>query len=142
MREEKNNTWYAELYHKVKPMNIDIQIKEVEKKKKSSWKSEVKEKICQEIEKELQELARQKTKLRFLKGKTFEREEYVETCHAEMVGKIMNIRLNMVDCEANYKSNHEDEKCVVCGKKETTEHLFECQYYRTISGTDIMTIGD
>ena len=63
MREEKNNTWYAELYHKVKPMNIDIQIKEVEKKKKSSWKSEVKEKICQEIEKELQEQARQKTKL-------------------------------------------------------------------------------
>ena len=32
--------------------------------------------------------------------------------------------------------------CVVCGEKETTEHLLECQYYSTVGGTDIMTIAD
>ena len=142
MEEKKNNTWFAELYHRVAPMKIDIKIEVVEKKKKSSWKKELKKKLGEEIEREIQELAKQKTKLRFLKEKPFEREDYVETCHAEMVGKIMSIRLNMVDCRANYKNNSADVKCVVCDEIETTEHLLECQYYETILGTINMAKGD
>ena len=59
-----------------------------------------------------------------------------------MVGKIMSIRLNMVDCRANYKNNSADVKCVVCDEIETTEHLLECQYYETILGTINMAEGD
>ena len=81
-----------------------------------------------------------KTKLRFLRGKKFEKEEYVEKCDAEMVGKIMRIRLNMVQCKMNYKGNAGDVDCIMCGNEETTEHLLECRYYEQFTGTHKMHV--
>ena len=67
--------------------------------------------------------------------------DYVESCDVAMVGKIMNIRLNMVDCKANYKGNHEDVKCIMCNETETTEHLFLCEYYKRFTGGQESTIS-
>ena len=61
-------------------------------------------------------------------------EEYVQNCDAELVQRIMKIRLNMVECKCNYKGKYSDTICMACDKEETTEHLFECHHYRQYSG--------
>ena len=123
-------------------MKINIELAVVKQKTKSGWKKEVKQKIAKEIEREFQEEAMQKTKLRFLRGKSFKQEEYVEKCDAEMVGKIMRIRLNMVECKMNYKGNSDNVECIMCNEKETTEHLFDCQYYKQFTGTHEMRFSE
>ena len=135
-QEEMRNkqTWFSELHERVEPMNIDIDTIKLEGRKKSGWKAEVKEKIYRAIEKEFQRETNIKTKMRFQQGKAFKMEEYVSTCDAEMVGKIMRIRLNMVECKSNYKGQYTDTNCLVCNQNETTEHLFECEHYRKFTG--------
>ena len=64
MEENNNKTWFAELKQAVVQMDIDISINNVEQKRKSAWKKEVKEKIELGIVKHLQEETK-KTKLRF-----------------------------------------------------------------------------
>ena len=110
-------------------MNIDIKIQNVEKRSKSEWKKEIKEKIQRKVEEEFHEETLTKTKLRHLRNKPFAMEDYVASCDAETVGRIMRIRLNMVDTKSNYKGMYKDTSCVVCGEEETTEHLLECKYY-------------
>ena len=134
MLENKNmkKTWFSETHQQATKMNIDMRIQFVEQRSKSEWKKEIKEKIQSHIEKELQEETMKKTKLRHLKNKkSFGMEDYVASCDAESVGKIMSIRLNnMVDTKCNYKGIYEDTTCVFCGEEETTEHLLVCDYYR------------
>ena len=86
------------------------------------------------IEKEFQDETEKKTKLRFQRGKPFQKEEYVKNCHAELVERIMKIRLNMVECKSNFKGKYSDTTCLVCDREETTEHLFECEHYRQYTG--------
>ena len=127
-------TWYSELYERVEPMKINIKTNELEELTKSAWKSEVKEKLHQAIEKEFHQETNIKTKMCFQHGKNFKMEEYVETCDAEMVKKIMQIRLNMVECKSNYRGCFMDSKCLVCNEEETTEHLFKCKHYQRFTG--------
>ena len=136
MLQGNNSTWYAELKDAVEPMDINIKTNVVQEKTKSNWKKQVKERIKKGIASEHHEETKKKTKLRFQRGKEWGRMDYVETCDAETVGKIMNIRLNMVDCKANYKGVHEDTKCVMCAEVETTEHLLVCNYYKQFTGPE------
>ena len=132
----KRRTWYFELNEWIEVMKIDISIrtKELENKTKSKWKKELKEKLAGAIEREFQDETEQKTKLRFQRNKLFQREEYVQQCNAEMVQRIMKIRLNMVECKSNFKGKYSDTTCLVCDKEETTEHLFECEHYKQYTG--------
>ena len=137
-RKSKKKTWFSELSQRVEKMSIEITVQMVEKKTKSQWKKEVKEKIMQQIEKDFHEEAKQKTKLRHLINKQYKMEDYVERCDAVMVGKIMSIRLNMVDCKCNFKGKYIDTVCVVCDELETTEHLLECKYYKQFTAEKLM----
>ncbi len=141
--DNNNTTWYAELNNYVRPMNININTNVIEKKLKSEWKKEVKEKLHAAIEKEFHDETKQKTKLRFQRNKSFSMEEYVKTCDAEMVRKIMNLRLNMVECKSNFKNMYTDTTCIVCEhQQETTEHLLECSYYKQFAGNDLEPISE
>ena len=133
----KKSTWFSEIHQRVNKMNIDVRMQSVEKKSKSSWKREVKKKIQIQIEKEFQEETKNKTKLRHLLQKPFQMEEYVQSCEAEMVEKIMNVRLNMVESKCNYKGKYVDTSCFACGEEETTEHLLECNYYKQFTAEKI-----
>ena len=141
MMENENNydTWFAELSRRMESMEININTNLVAETTKSAWKKEAKEKIEKEISRELQENALTMSKLRFQRGKVWGRMEYVDKCDMETVGKIMNIRLNMVDCKSNFKGNYEDVKCVMCDEVETTEHLLVCEYYKQFTGATEIT---
>ncbi len=137
-----DETWYGELSNRVRPMDIDTSPHLVKKKKKSEWKKEIKQKLHKVIEKEFTTETQQKTKLRFQRGKSFKKEEYIEQCDAETCRKIMCLRLNMVQCKSNFKNANEDTSCVVCkANEETTEHLLTCEYYKHFAGEKLKPIN-
>ena len=140
--ENDNNTWYGDLHRRTQTMNINTSVQSLKNKKKSVWKQEVKKKILKAIEQKYEEETANKTKLRFQQGKTFGKEEYVEQCDARMCEKIMNLRLNMVNCKMNFKNANEDTTCLVCDhSEETTEHLLECEHYKQFTGGNLKPIS-
>ena len=140
--ENDDETWYAELQIRAQTMNINTNIQSLKNKQKSTWKKEIKTKIQKAIEKEFTERTSQRTKLRFQRGKRFQREEYIEQCGVEMCQKIMMLRLNMVECKMNFKNANTDTKCTMCTKDETTEHLLECSYYKQFTGEHLETVDN
>ena len=141
MDENRNGTWYSELWHQVHPMGIATSTEQLREVSKSVWKKEIKKKLGIQIAKEYYEEAQKKTKLRFLRNKQFQMEEYVDVCDAETVARIMKIRLNMVECKMNFKGKYEDTQCLVCDQQETTEHLLQCEYYKQFTGPHAEVVG-
>ena len=108
---------------------------QIEETCKSMWKKMVKGKIEEDIDKVLQQQTNEKTKLRFLRGKTFGKEEYLDKVTSNQCRTIMEIRLNMVDVKMNFKGQYDDTICVGCFQTdETTEHFFECPKYQELTG--------
>ena len=138
--QQMEDTWYSELKDKAKEMQLEIKTKEVEKYEKSTWKKMVKEKIKENIERELQQQYETKSKLRFLKDKPFQEEEYLNVGNAAQCQNIMEIRLNMVDLKMNFKGMYEDTVCTGCfEKEETTEHFIQCKKMQELTGHNIKT---
>ena len=44
--------------------------------------------------------------------------------------------------DSPYKGNADNVDCLMCGKEETTEHLFECDYYEQFTGTHKMQLKE
>ena len=132
------NSWYSELASKAKELNININTSIVEKLEKSAWKEEIKEKTERKLEEELKQQYQLKTKLRFLRDKPFQREDYLNEATAKQCQQIMELRLNMLDVKNNYKGQYEDEICVGCFEEpETTEHFLTCPKLLKLSGNQI-----
>ena len=85
----------------------------------------MKERIQSGLQKRLDSLRGEKTKLRFIK--TYGKKEYLESGFKSSV-TLIKARLNMVEVKCNFKGNYgKNLKCVLCKlKDDTTEHLFEC----------------
>ena len=129
-----DDTWYSQLEEKSQELGICIKKEEVIKHKKSAWKKYVKERIVSKIERELQQQYENKTKLRFLKGKKFQQEEYFNVANAAQCKNIMEIRLNMLELKMNYKGMYDDTACTGCYKQdETTEHFLQCSKYQELT---------
>ena len=120
---------------KVERMGLDLIMKEIKETKKSKWKKKIKSKIEEKIERDIKELSEVKSKLRFLKGKKFKKEEYLELRNTVQCSKIMQLRLNMVEVKMNYKNKcKEDMKWIGCKKEqESTEHMLRCSKYRELA---------
>ena len=130
IQEEKKieKTWYTELEEKIEGMGINIKKENVEKYEKSDWKKHIKERITKKIEQDLQQQYQTKTKIRFLKGKQFQQEEYFSIANAAQCKTIMEIRLNMLDLKMNFKGTYGDTLCTGCfEQQETTEHFLQCK---------------
>ena len=87
----------------------------------------MKEKIKAELCTKINELAKQKTKLRYLKD--FAQKPYVSDLNLTDFTTILKLRLNMTQVKCNYKKHFiENLLCELCKEKlDTTEHLFECK---------------
>ena len=132
--------WYNELKTKANKMKIEIEVNKIENETKSEWKKKIKEKIEVYINKEIQEAANLQTKLRFIRGKQFKKEEYLEVGNTIQCSKVMQIRLNMIDAKRNYRNRYkEDLKCIGCNMvEETTEHLVKCDKYKELASHSII----
>ena len=138
--EQMEETWYGELEEKTKEMGINIKKEVIQKYKKSEWKKHVKEKITKKIEEDLQKQYESKTKLRFLKGKQFQQEQYFKVANAAQCKLIMEIRLNMLDLKMNFKGMYDDTVCTGCfAEEESTEHFLQCKKYMELTQHNIKT---
>ena len=134
----EQQSWYSELATKADEININIGPNNIKKHKKSQWKKVVKTHIEKQINCILQQQAKEKTKLRFLKDDQFGKKQYLQEVNAEQCRIIMEIRLNMIDLKMNFKGMYEDTTCVGCFQtEETTEHFFECPKYNEITGVQV-----
>ena len=140
---ENTTNWYNELKEKSKEMEVDINLKQIEKISKSNWKKIIKKQIETKIQRELNQQTEINTKLRFLKGKKFEKEKYINETDEKTCQVIMSIRLNMINVKKNYKNQYTDAICVGCFEEdETTEHLFECKKYQELTGQKLENMDE
>lgn len=97
--------------------------------RKSELKKKVKKEIGKEMNRIIQKAAVNMTKMRFMKGETFERKKYVEEMNGHDSLKVLKTRLNMQPVYKNFKANVKLEKqCPYCVQSEdSTEHLVECK---------------
>ena len=137
-RTKKN--WFNELRNKANKMKIEMDLQKIENETKSEWKKKIKGKIETYIDKEIQEAANIQTKLRFIRGKQFKKEEYLEVGNITQISKVMQIRLNMVEAKGNYKNMYKDDlMCAGCNMvEETTEHLVRCTKYKELANHSII----
>ena len=131
-------SWYKELSTKADELQLNVTTEYIQKKEKSEWKKIIKEKINKIITSELNIEYETKTKLRFLKNKPFQKEEYLDKYPAMVCKDIMELRLNMIEVKANFKGRFKDEICVGCfQEKESTEHFLSCTKMQELTGYNI-----
>ena len=129
--------WYSEMVSLQVKYDIDISQERVIKLPKSTWKREIKGKICQYINET--HANKESTKLRFTNKGMFKKQDYLNKLTMQEAKQIIRVRLNMIDAKENYKAKYgQDTKCVFCeDSNETTEHLFECGKIKKLIGINI-----
>ena len=90
---------------------------------KEKWKTYVKNKINEELQKELRTKCEEMTKLKIIKNDKYEMKQYVKML-CEKESNIMTARLNMNNISFNHGKLN---VCKMCKNElETLEHVFEC----------------
>ena len=104
-----------------------ISINQITKMSKDSLKIKVKNMINFRLHEHLQNLKKEKSKLRYLTN--FKQEKYVEQFSFKDAITMLRIRLNMIDAKCNYKGQYKTNLiCEVCKEdNDTTEHIFKCK---------------
>ena len=129
IEDQVNNTWKGCWMEQTKEIcqEYNINITNITEYTKDKLKQVVKGKIKESLKEEIQKLAKEKTKLRFLKN--FDQENYIEELQFEDSIEMLKIRLNMIETKSNYKGTFKTEFiCELCKETEdTTEHLLDCK---------------
>ena len=103
-------------------IGIEVSEKEVLGKPKSRWKEQVKRKVREAFDAELENKKWEGRKLRFLGTKGSE--TYLNEIHNDNARLAVKIRLNMVDwIETNYGVAG---VCPLCGEEDSTKRVFWC----------------
>ena len=115
--------WVGNTFEEARNMGIEVNESAVKGKKKSTWKREVKKKIAEAVERDLEAKKGEFKKLRLLKTKG--NNTYLLNTFNDEARTAMKIRLNMVEwIDGNIGM---DSCCTLCGNGgDTTEHVFAC----------------
>ena len=115
--------WVGNTFEEARNMGIEVNESAVKGKKKSTWKREVKKKIAEAVERDLEAKKGEFKKLRLLKTKG--NNTYLLNTFNDEARTAMKIRLNMVEwIDGNIGM---DSCCPLCGNGgDTTEHVFAC----------------
>ena len=105
--------------------NIDI--KRITEMSKDKLKNIVKCAINKSLETQMKDMAKEKTKLRFLDN--FKQESYIDNLQYNDTISMIKIRLNMIETKCNYKGQFKQNLlCDMCKKEnDTTEHILQCK---------------
>ena len=117
-------------YKRVVFFEIGRESKPLEKMKKSTWKTIIKEKSEERMNREIQQ--KTTTMKKFLRGTHANESQYVKYCRMEETTKLLRLRLNMIKFDSNYGKRG---TCKICQKvAETMEHMLECKEAKKIIG--------
>ena len=140
--EQIQNTWKGCWIEQVKEIceKYNIDINEINKYTKSKLKDIIKAQINIDLNEELKNKQKSKTKLRFIND--FSEKEYLKSLEYKESITMLKIRLNMIETKCNYKASYRNNlKCELCQEKnDTTEHLIECNILT--SNKSRITIND
>ena len=130
--------WFGNVKREGESIGIEVNEKEVLGKLKSRWKEQVKRKVREVFDAELENKKREGRKLRFLGTKGSE--TYLNEIHNDNARLAVKIRLNMVDwIETNYGVAG---VCPLCGEEDSTEHVFWCEHGGSESGVTVKDLED
>ena len=133
IREPYGNCWVKGIIEICSKYNISIQ--EVRNMSKMALKKEIKIRINDCVEKEIEEKKKVMKKLRFIEG--FNKNQYLKTLGTKDAITILKTRLNMLDIKANFRGKYRDETCDLCETEEdSTEHLFNCEKLKSLLNKD------
>ena len=131
--------WFGNAKREGMEIGIELSEDEVKGKSKSVWKTQVKKKIKMAVEKKMEEKRSTSRKMRFLSQKNGS-ETYLTNTFNEDARMAIKIRLNMVEwVQGNIGK---DEGCPLCGEADTTEHVFNCEGSRNISGVTVKNLEE
>ena len=121
-------TWISSLTEICKNININIEMKNLQKISKETWKKEVKLKLNQ-LQKEIFTTWVKTSKKCHHIEATNSIQKYLVILNKENAITILKERLGMTDVKANYKNKYSDTKCRICHlEEETSQHLMKCFY--------------
>ena len=134
-KSEITECWFGETQREAEEIGISLKRENVIGKLKSTWKTEVKNKIKMAEEKLLKEKRMESRKMRFLETKACE--TYLKELSNEEARMAMKIRLNCVEwIEGNLGR---EAPCPLCHEEmDTTEHVFACR----VGGKEEVTVKD
>ena len=115
--------------------NLENELENVEKTKKSDWKRKCKEQLYSKDEKEIEQKAGKMTKMRTALQSNFGRKRYIRELTINDVTSVMKMRLHMTRLRANYKEKGTERTCRLCSDgEETEEHILECKKVKRTLG--------
>ena len=133
IRDPYGKCWVKGIIEICSKYNISIQ--EVRNMSKMALKKEIKIRINDCVEKEIEEKKKVMKKLRFIEG--FNKNQYLKTLGTKDAITILKTRLNMLDIKANFRGKYRDETCDLCETEEdSTEHLFNCEKLKSLLNKD------
>ena len=124
------NTWLTETLTQLENLNININLEDIETKKKNAWRKMVQDAIENKEMTERENWLSNSSKCSRLERNRKTMSPYLQKLNPEEATIILKIRLKMLDLKTNFKTAHKDLSCPVCHSKEDTdtlEHLFACQ---------------
>ena len=136
-KEERSTTWYSNIKKEMKRYRITLDVEEVSK---SQWKKHVKERIAEEVEKEVRSICRSKKKGRTVMNDKHERKFYLGKVPLKEMKKILKVRLHMTRIPANFRGG-KDGECPLCKHEEgNDEHYFKCKAVERIA--EVWEVGE
>ncbi len=136
-KKEYPDCWYSEIKGIAITYDINLDLESIMNITKSRWKKQVKGRINEEITRMDNKLNKGR-KSRFLAEHDFTRQEYINKLTNKEVMEMIKLRLNMTKVKDNFKNMHDNNICEFCKQTDdTTEHIFECNYFKRITGIDM-----
>ena len=121
-------TWYCSLVENSKKLNIQLDIDEIQKISKYTWKREVKEKLTIHQKQIFTEWVKTSKKCKNMKPSEKIQKYLIMTTKGNAI-TILKERLKMTDIKTNYKNKYNETSCRICHQaEETTSHLLNCHY--------------
>ena len=97
---------------------------EVTKMNKKQWEQVIDKKIKEKADEEARKDCYIKEKTKMIANEERELKKYIWEQLKENGRAIFEVRTNMIKIGANF--GEKGKRCELCGKEETTEHMFKC----------------
>ena len=102
---------------------------EAQSMSKEAWKNLVKKNVSEHAFKELQDRAKEFSKIKNLQYTQLSEQPYLTAYQPKIASTIAKLRSRSVDCKNNRKSSQTDLSCRLCGKEEETQqHMVNCSH--------------
>ena len=121
--------WSEQVLLDLKEINLQLTLEEIKNLSKETFRVKLKKAIDGAALKWLIEEKEKKSKIKSLNYEQLKMQSYLGGSDLETSDKkfLFQMRCRMIDVKSNYKNNHSDLSCALCGTREDDQkHVMEC----------------